>query len=71
MVIIGSQKVPKEVYEISEYNISIGNQPHSEIAALAIFLNKIMKDKTMYANFKNAKIKINPSNSNKDIIKTN
>ncbi|MFH1779832.1 MAG: tRNA (cytidine(56)-2'-O)-methyltransferase [Candidatus Micrarchaeota archaeon] len=36
MLIIGAEKVPRQYYEVSDYNISIGNQPHSEVAALAI-----------------------------------
>ncbi|MBS3060911.1 MAG: tRNA (cytidine(56)-2'-O)-methyltransferase [DPANN group archaeon] len=39
LVIIGGQKVPGEVYQLADYNIAIGNQPHSEVAALAVFLN--------------------------------
>ncbi len=38
MVIVGAEKVPAEVYQRADFNISVGNQPHSEIAALAIFL---------------------------------
>lgn len=38
MVIIGAEKVPRAVYERADFNVSVGNQPHSEIAALAIFL---------------------------------
>ncbi len=32
LLLVGSQKVPKEFYseEISDFNVSIGNQPHSE-----------------------------------------
>jgi len=38
LVIIGAEKVPGEVYEMADYNLSVGSQPHSEIAALAVFL---------------------------------
>ncbi|MEM5882046.1 MAG: tRNA (cytidine(56)-2'-O)-methyltransferase [Candidatus Aenigmatarchaeota archaeon] len=69
LVIIGSEKVPREVYEISDYNISITNQPHSEIAALAIFLDKIFESKEFFADFENAKIKIIPSERNKKVLK--
>ena len=40
LIIVGGEKVEGEYYYISDYNISIGNQPHSELGALAIFLNK-------------------------------
>jgi tRNA (cytidine56-2'-O)-methyltransferase len=68
VIIIGSQKVPKEIYDLSDYNISIGNQPHSEIAALAILLNKLTGDKQMYSEFKNSKLKIIPQKSNKKVL---
>ena len=39
LVIIGGSKVPMEVYHMVDYNIGVTNQPHSEVAALAVFLN--------------------------------
>lgn len=38
MIVVGAEKVPREVYELATINVSVGNQPHSEVAALAIFL---------------------------------
>lgn len=38
MIIVGAEKVPAEVYQRADFNVSVGNQPHSEIAALSIFL---------------------------------
>lgn len=40
LVIVGAEKVPAELYRLADYNISIGNQPHSEVSALAIFLDR-------------------------------
>lgn len=45
MVIVGSEKVPPELYTMSDFNIAIGNQPHSEVAALALFLDRITEGK--------------------------
>ncbi len=42
LVVVGGEKVPAEMYMLADYNISIGNQPHSEIAALAIFLDRLV-----------------------------
>ncbi|CAB3287598.1 tRNA (cytidine(56)-2'-O)-methyltransferase [Methanocaldococcus lauensis] len=69
LVIVGAEKVPKDVYELADYNISIGNQPHSEVAALAIFLDRLFEGKTLYRDFENAKIKIIPSNDRKVVIR--
>ncbi len=41
MILVGASKVPPEAYEMSDYNISVTNQPHSEVAALAIALDRI------------------------------
>ncbi|MCD6549597.1 tRNA (cytidine(56)-2'-O)-methyltransferase [Candidatus Micrarchaeota archaeon] len=38
LVVVGSEKVPIEMYELANYNLSVGFQPHSEVAALAVFL---------------------------------
>ena len=56
MVIIGSQKVEIGVYRESDFNVSIGKQPHSEIAALAVFLDRHFKGKELGKRFNKAKI---------------
>ncbi|MEC7484984.1 MAG: tRNA (cytidine(56)-2'-O)-methyltransferase, partial [Candidatus Thermoplasmatota archaeon] len=33
VVIVGGAKVPSEVFQVSQYNLAVGNQPHSEVAA--------------------------------------
>ncbi|MEM5811611.1 MAG: tRNA (cytidine(56)-2'-O)-methyltransferase [Candidatus Aenigmatarchaeota archaeon] len=69
LVVIGSEKVPKEVYEIVDLNISITNQPHSEVAAIAIFLDRIFEGKEFYSDFKNGKLRIVPSERGKILEK--
>ena len=41
MIVVGAEKVPREVYDLAHRNISVGNQPHSEVAALAVFLDRL------------------------------
>lgn len=67
-IIVGAEKVPFEVYKLADYNISIGNQPHSEIAALAIFLHELFKGKELETTFTNAKLKIVPQKNSKKVI---
>jgi tRNA (cytidine56-2'-O)-methyltransferase len=62
LVIVGSEKVPTWVYKNVDYNISIGNQPHSEIAALAVFLDRM---KGLKENFEGAEIEVKPSEDRK------
>jgi len=61
LIIVGAEKVPKEIYKLSDYNIAVGNQPHSEISSLAIVLDRIFEGKQLKLNFESAKMKIIPS----------
>ena len=69
LVIIGAEKVPKEVYFLSDYNIAVGSQPHSEIAALAIFLDRIFEGNQFNRKLSNESVKIIPSDKGKKVIK--
>ncbi|MDH2902229.1 MAG: tRNA (cytidine(56)-2'-O)-methyltransferase [archaeon] len=71
LLIIGAEKVPREIYALSHFNVAIGNQPHSEVAALAIFLDRIYKGKELYSTFENAKIRIIPSSKGKEVVNQN
>ncbi len=74
MLIVGSKKVPKDFFseKISDYNLAVGNQPHSEIAAVAIFLDRFFHGKELSRAYDNAKFFIIPSKRKKQLIeKTN
>ena len=45
LVIVGGSKVPGSIYELADYNVAIGHQPHSEVAALAVFLDYLTEGK--------------------------
>jgi len=45
LVIVGGEKVPPEIYEMADYNLGVTNQPHSEVAALGVFLDHLNKSK--------------------------
>jgi len=64
LVIAGAEKVPRWVYENVDYNVSVGNQPHSEIAALAVFLDRI-RDREIVDDFEGAEIRVEPSEDRK------
>jgi tRNA (cytidine56-2'-O)-methyltransferase len=67
-IIIGSQKVEREVYEIADYNVGVTQQPHSEIAALAVFMDRIQNGKELSNKFKQAERRIQPSQRGKSVI---
>ena len=69
LVVVGAEKVPREVYQIAHYNVAIANQPHSEVAALAVFLDWLYEGRELSKEFQNAKLKIIPQRSGKKIIK--
>ncbi len=65
LVIIGAKKVPRELYTIVDQNIAIGNQPHSEIGALSIFLDRVFKGEELRKNFRGGKLRIVPNGKGK------
>jgi len=67
LIIVGAEKVPPYVYEMADYNVSVGNQPHSEVAALAVFLDKFTDGKWTDKKF-NGKIEILPCDKGKKVI---
>ena len=68
LIIIGGKKVPSEVYSLVDYNVAIGNQPHSEIAALAVFLDRLIGGKELDREFKGKK-RIIPQEHGKKVVK--
>ena len=75
-IIIGSEKVPSWVYNISTYNVGVTNQPHSEIAALTLFLDRLINGKELNVEFereitKGAKVRVIPKKRGKKIERIN
>ena len=68
MVIVGAEKVPAEVYQRADFNISVGNQPHSEIAALAIFLDLYTGGKHLYED-RDGEMTVIPNERGKTVVK--
>ena len=69
LVVVGAEKVPYEVFEVADWNIAVGNQPHSEIAALALFLDYLQQGKELKARFEHAEIEIVPKRKGKEVKK--
>ena len=43
LVVVGAEKVPGELFRRAGFNVAVGNQPHSEVAALAVFLDRFLR----------------------------
>ncbi len=71
--VVGGEKVPPEIYHLADFNISVTLQPHSEIAALAIILDRVMKGKELEESFDRerfkGRVKIVPQEKGKKVIK--
>jgi len=71
LVIVGSKKVPKEFFsaEVSDFNVAVGNQPHSECSSLAVFLDRLFNGKELVKEYEDAKLKIIPKARGKKVVK--
>ena len=67
LIVIGAEKVPSEVFQIATYNVAVGNQPHSEVAALAVFLDRLFMGEELYYRFDKAKLRIVPKAKGKQV----
>jgi tRNA (cytidine56-2'-O)-methyltransferase len=70
LVIVGSQKVPKELYQIADWNVSVTNQPHSEVSALAVFLHLLRKGDEFDLDFQKARIRVVPTLRGKTVARS-
>ena len=43
LVVVGAEKVPWDVYAAADWNLAVTNQPHSEVASLAVFLDRLFE----------------------------
>ena len=70
MIIIGSEKIPPELINLSDINVAISNQPHSEVAALDILLDRLFQGKQLNLKFTDSKLNIIPQEKGKSIYKS-
>ncbi len=69
MVIVGAEKVPADLYRLADFNVAVGNQPHSEVAALAVFLDRYLEGEGVRREF-HGRLRIRPSAHGKDVEDT-
>jgi len=71
LIVIGAEKVPRKIFDLADYNVAIGSQPHSEISALAVLLDRILKGKKFLTSFNEAQRKIIPTKQGKNVVVKN
>jgi len=64
LVVVGAEKVPRAVFDLSTFNVAVGNQPHSEVAALAVFLDRYLRGEGLKRAFA-GRMRIVPSRRGK------
>lgn len=69
LVVVGASKVPRVFYELADFNVAVGHQPHSEVAALAIFLDRLFDGRELHLIFSDAKYYIEPTDRGKKVVK--
>lgn len=71
LIIVGSRKVPAEFFKesVSDFNVAVGNQPHSECSSLAVFLDRFFGGKELAVEFEGAKVKAVPQKRGKKVVK--
>lgn len=68
LVVVGAGKVPREAYALADFNLAVANQPHSEVSALALFLDRARGGKGFGKDMK-GKLRIVPNKCGKLVVR--
>ena len=66
-VVVGAEKVPFDVYERADWNVAVSNQPHSEIASLAVFLDRLFEGRELDREWVDAERTVVPQETGKRV----
>lgn len=69
LIVVGGAKVPGIVYKLSDWNVSVTSQPHSEVSALSIFLHELFGGEELTKVFKDSRLSIVPQPQGKKVLK--
>jgi tRNA (cytidine56-2'-O)-methyltransferase len=68
LVVVGGEKVPGDVYEHADWNLAVTNQPHSEVAGLAVFLDRLFDGRELDQNYEGAERRVVPEELGKHVV---
>jgi len=71
LLVVGSEKVPFDVYEEANWNVGVTNQPHSEVAGLAVFLDRLFEGRELERDWQNADRRVIPMETGKRVESAN
>jgi tRNA (cytidine56-2'-O)-methyltransferase len=67
LVVVGAEKVPFDVYEAADWNVAVTSQPHSEIASLAVFLDRLFEGRELDREWTDADRRVVPKETGKRV----
>lgn len=67
LIVLGAEKVPFEVYEAADWNVGVTNQPHSEVAGLAVFLDRLFEGEELDRPWEDASRRVIPQATGKRV----
>lgn len=67
LLVVGSEKMPGEIFKLADWNVSVTNQPMSEVAALAVFVDWHSNHRAFDKTFPNGQVRIVPSRDRKRV----
>jgi tRNA (cytidine56-2'-O)-methyltransferase len=68
LVVVGAEKVSFDVYEAADWNVGVTNQPHSEVAGLAVFLDRLFEGRELDREWDDADQRVLPMETGKKVI---
>ncbi|MFA9518040.1 tRNA (cytidine(56)-2'-O)-methyltransferase [Halopenitus sp. H-Gu1] len=68
LVVVGGEKVPWELYEHATFNVGVTNQPHSEVAGLAVFLDRLFEGRELDREWADADRVVRPEACGKTVV---
>lgn len=70
LVVVGGEKVPFEVYDAADWNVGVTNQPHSEVAGLAVFLDRLFEGRELDRDWADADRTVVPMETGKKVVES-
>jgi len=68
LVAVGGEKVGFDVYEAADYNVAVTNQPHSEVAGLAVCLDRLFDGRELEREWVDADRAVVPTETGKRVV---
>jgi len=68
LVVVGGEKVPWALYERADFNVGVTNQPHSEVAGLAVFLDRLFDGAELEREWADADRRVVPEATGKTVV---